>query len=176
MKPHHRLWNYTMILHYDTTQWYYTMILHHSTRLKIPLFSIAVYFENENNYLSAGKFYLLSEYYERALKLFMRCSSATKDSEHIILAIDTVGQVWVEKKNFLKFLDNFFEFIFDLVKGQKWKIVSIIAGLFTWRWTRWRIKRGEILIPILCSVRTVYWSSFYSSYHCPWSASQRNGS
>ena len=93
-------WHYTMILHHDTTPWYYTMILHHSTRLKIPLFSIAVYFENENNYLSAGKFYLLSEYYERALKLFMRCSSATKDSEHIILAIDTVGQVWVEKKIF----------------------------------------------------------------------------
>ena len=56
-----------------------------------------MYFENENNYLSAGKFYLLSEYYERALKLFMRCSSATKDAEHIILAIDTVGQARNEK-------------------------------------------------------------------------------
>ena len=56
-----------------------------------------MYFENENNYLPAGKFYLLSEYYERALKLFMRCSSATKDAEHIILAIDTVGQARNEK-------------------------------------------------------------------------------
>ena len=84
-----------MILHHDTTPWYYTIVLDWKS-----LFSIAVYFENENNYLSAGKFYLLSEYYERALKLFMRCSSATKDSEHIILAIDTVGQVWVEKKIF----------------------------------------------------------------------------
>ena len=60
------------------------------------IFSIAVHFENENNYIEAGKFYLRSENYERALKLFLR-TPVNASGENILLAIDTVGQARNDK-------------------------------------------------------------------------------
>ncbi|XP_076468006.1 WD repeat-containing protein 19-like [Babylonia areolata] len=52
--------------------------------------SIAVHFENEKRPLLAGKFFLLSEQYPRAMKHLMRCSPG--DSQAIELAIETVGR------------------------------------------------------------------------------------
>ncbi|XP_041357231.1 WD repeat-containing protein 19-like isoform X2 [Gigantopelta aegis] len=52
--------------------------------------SIAVHFENEKNHFLAGKFFLLSGQYSRAMKHFLRCSG--EDSQAIELAIETVGR------------------------------------------------------------------------------------
>ncbi|KAL8576385.1 hypothetical protein ACOMHN_048952 [Nucella lapillus] len=52
--------------------------------------SIAVHFENEKRHMLAGKFFLLSGQYARAMKHLLRCSAG--DSQAIELAIETVGR------------------------------------------------------------------------------------
>ncbi|BFZ14509.1 hypothetical protein BsWGS_17548 [Bradybaena similaris] len=52
--------------------------------------SIAVYFENENKHFLAGKFFLLSGQYSKAMKHFLRCNS--EDGQAVELAIETVGR------------------------------------------------------------------------------------
>lgn len=52
--------------------------------------SIALFFENEKNHFMAGKFFLLSGQYSRALKHFVKCSG--EDGQAIELAIETVGR------------------------------------------------------------------------------------
>ncbi|XP_076446829.1 WD repeat-containing protein 19-like isoform X2 [Babylonia areolata] len=52
--------------------------------------SIAVHFENDKNHFMAGKFFLLSEQYVRAMKHFLRCNP--EDGQAIELAIETVGR------------------------------------------------------------------------------------
>ncbi|KAK6172308.1 hypothetical protein SNE40_015995 [Patella caerulea] len=52
--------------------------------------SIAVYFENEKNNFLAGKFFLLSGQYTKAMKHFLKCNS--EDTQAIDLAIETVGR------------------------------------------------------------------------------------
>nr|XP_054756020.1 WD repeat-containing protein 19-like isoform X1 [Lytechinus pictus] len=54
--------------------------------------SIALYFEGEKNHLLAGKFFLLCEQYQRALKHFLRCPNNRDDSQAIEMAIETVGR------------------------------------------------------------------------------------
>ncbi|KAK7098094.1 WD repeat-containing protein 19-like [Littorina saxatilis] len=52
--------------------------------------SIAVHFENEKNHFMAGKFFLLSEQFVRAMKHFLKCNP--EDGQAIELAIETVGR------------------------------------------------------------------------------------
>ncbi|KAK6976293.1 WD repeat-containing protein 19 [Biomphalaria glabrata] len=52
--------------------------------------SIAVYFEAEKNYFLAGKFYLLSGQYNKAMKHFLKCNP--DDGQAIELATETVGR------------------------------------------------------------------------------------
>ncbi|KAL3878608.1 hypothetical protein ACJMK2_030942 [Sinanodonta woodiana] len=52
--------------------------------------SIALHFENEKNHFLAGKFFLLSGQYQRAMKHFLRCDG--ENSQAIELAIETVGR------------------------------------------------------------------------------------
>ncbi|XP_005092773.1 WD repeat-containing protein 19 [Aplysia californica] len=52
--------------------------------------SIAVYFENEKNHFLAGKFFLLSGQYSKAMKHFLKCNA--EDGQAIELAIETVGR------------------------------------------------------------------------------------
>nr|DBA29244.1 TPA: hypothetical protein GDO54_009488 [Pyxicephalus adspersus] len=53
--------------------------------------SIALYFEGEKKHFQAGKFFLLCGQYARALKHFLKSSSAD-ESTAIVMAIETVGQ------------------------------------------------------------------------------------
>ncbi|KAK3739122.1 hypothetical protein QZH41_010524, partial [Actinostola sp. cb2023] len=53
--------------------------------------SIAIYFDNQKQYFLAGKFYLKSTQYGKALKLFLKCP-VTEDGESVELAIETVGK------------------------------------------------------------------------------------
>lgn len=63
---------------------------------KEDYYSIAVHFENENNWLKAGKFFFASEHYERALRHFLQCH-VDEEGENILLAIETVGRARDEK-------------------------------------------------------------------------------
>ena len=54
-------------------------------------YSIAVHFENENNWLKAGKFFLASDCYDRALRHFLQCH-VNEEGENIRLAIECVGR------------------------------------------------------------------------------------
>lgn len=53
--------------------------------------SIAMYFENQKQYFLAGKFFLKSAQYAKALKHFLKCPVG-EDGESIELAIETVGR------------------------------------------------------------------------------------
>ncbi|XP_045429329.1 WD repeat-containing protein 19 isoform X2 [Pipistrellus kuhlii] len=53
--------------------------------------SIALYFEGEKRHFQAGKFFLLSGQYSRALKHFLKCPSSENNAA-IEMAIETVGQ------------------------------------------------------------------------------------
>ena len=59
-------------------------------------FSIAVHFENENDSLKAGKFFMSAGQYERALRHFLQCH-VNEEGENIILAIETVGMAKDER-------------------------------------------------------------------------------
>ena len=63
---------------------------------KEDYYSIAVHFENESNWLKAGKFFFASEHYERALRHFLQCH-VDEEGENILLAIETVGRARDEK-------------------------------------------------------------------------------
>ncbi|XP_059172519.1 WD repeat-containing protein 19-like [Physella acuta] len=52
--------------------------------------SIAVFFEAEKNHFMAGKFFLLSGQYTKAMKHFLKCNP--EDGQAIELAIETVGR------------------------------------------------------------------------------------
>jgi len=53
--------------------------------------SIAVYFEHKRQSLLAGKFFMLSGQYQKALTHLLRCP-VTENGESIELCIQTVGQ------------------------------------------------------------------------------------
>ena len=61
-----------------------------------PLLSIATHFENESNWLKAGKFFLSSGHYDRALRHFLQCH-VDDSGENIILAIECVGKAKDDK-------------------------------------------------------------------------------
>ena len=58
--------------------------------------SIATHFENESNWLKAGKFFLSSGHYDRALRHFLQCH-VDDSGENIVLAIECVGKAKDDK-------------------------------------------------------------------------------
>ncbi|XP_025088691.1 WD repeat-containing protein 19-like isoform X2 [Pomacea canaliculata] len=72
--------------------------------------SIAMHFENDKNHFLAGKFFLLSGQYSRAMKHFLRCNS--EDGQAIELAIETVGRA-----NDDKLTEQLIEFLMGDIDG-----------------------------------------------------------
>lgn len=74
--------------------------------------SIAVYFENQRQFMLAGKFFMLSGQYPKALALLLRCP-VTESGESIDLAIETI-----KKANNEKMTLNLIDFLMGELDGM----------------------------------------------------------